>query len=312
MITMDVKDPLMPRVIACLVFAILVVGPDLAYSQARDDLLFVSNFDSNNFQPVDETVDGWSVVAVSDDHAVMTAANAREPSKGVRLYLEKDLDYSSVNGNGSDKPRVNLSKYSLKFDYDTDYWLGWSTYIPDTWIDDYSTNWTTIMQLKQPIGGSPILSLNIKGDTWEFVNRRDDANITFDENTTDVSVVYSGSTANDKGRWVDFVVNFRLCESANCDGKLTIWKGDEVIVDQNGPNAYVRSVVDGGPFLTLNLYKHGWKKKESMVDTREIYFDAIRIGGANSDYASVAPSGDPGGSQGVRPNPPTIALNAAE
>ncbi len=271
------------------VMCIGALGAVTALAGDRNDLLFESNFESGEIRPVAENPDGWFVAALSPDHAAITQSAARESDNSIRLFIDKDLDYSSVNGSGADKPRVNLSKYKLKFDYDSDYWIGWSVFIPTIWTDDYETNWTTVMQLKQPIGGSPILSLNIKGDTWEFVNRRDPNNVTYNEGTTDVTVLYRGSTGEDKGRWIDFVVHFRLCETTNCNGVLTIWKNGEEIADRRGRNAYKRSLEDGGPFLTLNLYKSGWKRKASLVDTRELYFDAVRIGGANSDYESVAP-----------------------
>jgi hypothetical protein len=158
------------------------------------------------------------------------------------------------------------------------------------------------MQLKQPIGGPAIIAVIVKGGSWQIVNRRDESDVTWNVDTGIITELYRGPTKDDKGKWVDFVVNFRLCVSADCDGKIRIWKDGEQIVNVSGPNAYQLSD-KGGPFLVLDLYKHGWKRKESLVQAREIFFDAVRIGGPQSDYASVAPDGS-----GVGYVPPTRPL----
>jgi hypothetical protein len=281
-----------------------------AVAAERQDILFESNFETGKIRPVDESVDGWGVKTIDPDHAAITASVSRESDHAIRLFIDKNLDYSSLSQTGKDKPRVDLGKWRPKFDYETDYWLGWSVYIPSSWANDLATNPTTTMQLKQPIGGSPIMEVAVKGGNWVITNRRDENAVTWNGDTSIRTELYRGSAGDDKGKWVDFVVKFRLCESAGCDGEISIWKDGKRIVQRDGPNAYRRSEERGGPMLVLDLYKGGWKRKESLVKTREIFFDAVRVGGPNSDYASVAPAGSSRGSDSEpKPLPPTLGAD---
>jgi hypothetical protein len=294
-----------------LVLCAVALGSPVSTAAERNDILFESNFETGEIAHVDESVDGWHVKAVLPDHATITSSVSRESDHAIRLFIERDLDYSVISSSGKDKPRVDLLKYKLKFDYETNYWVGWSVYIPSDWVDDLSTNWTTIMQIKQPVPGSPIISQSVKGGEWHFHNRRDENDVTWKEGGTGTKTqLYQGPTKDDKGKWVDFVINFRLCVSAGCDGKIRIWKDGEQIVNVSGPNAFQLSE-NGGPYLVLDLYKSAWKRKESLVRTREIFFDAVRIGGPQSDYASVAPDGlGVGNVPPSRPLPPTLSADS--
>jgi hypothetical protein len=283
------------------------LGSSDSSAAQRKDILFESNFETGSIKHVSQNVDGWYVKVINPDHAAITSSASRESDNGIRLFIDKDLDYSSVNQNEQDKPRVNLGKTKLKFDYETDYWAGWSVYIPSSWKDDLAANSTTTMQLKQPIGGSPIMEVTVKGGNWVIFNRQDESAVTWNSDTSVITELYKGPTSGDKGKWVDFVVKFRLCESLGCDGEISIWKDGERIVKKTGPNAYRRSEEKGGPFFGLYLYKGGWKRKESLVQTREIFFDAVRIGGPQSDYESVAPYNSGGNFESEpKPLPPTL------
>jgi hypothetical protein len=282
------------------------LGLPVSAAAERNDILFESNFETGSIKHHDVSVDGWFVKAIVPDHAAITSSVSRESDNAVRLFIDKDIDYSSLNNSGEDKPRVDLAKLPLKFDYQTDYWAGWSVYLPPDWVDDLDTNFAATMQLKQPIGGSPIISIYIKGGSWQIINRRDASDITWNIETGVKTELYEGPIRDDKGKWVDFVIHFRLCESEGCDGVLKIWKDGKLVVNQFGPNAYKLSG-EGGPYFSLNLYKGGWKRKESLVKTREIYFDSIRIGGPRSGYESVAPDGSVTGADSEpKPRPPTL------
>jgi hypothetical protein len=289
-----------------LVLCAVALWSPISAAAERNDILFESNFETGKIRHVDASPDGWAVKALDPDHAAITSSVSRESDHAVRLFIDKDLDYSVLSKSDKDEPRVDLIKYSLRFDYETDYWVGWSIYIPLSWDNDLTSNRESTMQLKQPIGGSPIISVYINGGSWQIINRRDESDITWNAETGIMTELYRGPSEDDKGKWVDFVIKFRLCESTGCDGEISIWKDGEQIVDVSGPNAYQLSD-EGGPFLSLDLYKPGWKRKESLVRTREIFFDAVRIGGPQSDYASVAP--DVSGVGNVppsRPLPPTL------
>ena len=283
-----------------------------AFAANRNDIYFRSNFETGAVQNPHDSVDGWGLTVISPDHAKVMTEESRENSYGIRLFIDKSRNYSSVNSSGADKPRVNLGKWSDRFSYNKDYWVGLSIFIPEDWVDDYPENHETLVQIKQPVSGPPILTIRLKGSEWEILNRRDDRSDTF-ASTTTVSELFRASTASDKGKWTDFVMHFRLCPNDGCDGRLEIWKDGEKIVNRSGPNAYLLDPEGKGPHLALNLYKGGWKKKPSRVNTRELYFDAIRFGGSSSDYQSVAPTNEeeppPPEPEPTRPLPPTLVEN---
>ena len=254
---------------------------------ARIGIFYQSNFETGAIQDPNDPVDGWFVNTIDPAHAAVVSDRSREGSHSVRLFIDRDLDYTSVNSGGEDKPRVNLGGNKFRFLYDTDYWVGMSVYLPSNWADD-SANPETIMQLKQPVGGSPLYALRMNNGEWEIWNRWDDQSDT-DAATTNFTELYVSSIAADKGKWTDWVMHFRLCPFPACDGLLEVWKDGVQIVNQTGPNTYLRDPEDKGPQVTLNIYKFNWKQNPSVVTTRELWFDAIRFGDATSNYASVAP-----------------------
>ncbi len=248
---------------------------------------YQSSFETGAVQDRNEPIDGWGVVTIDPAHALVQSEQTREGSNSIKFFIDKSLDYSSVNSSGQDKPRVNLGGTGFRFSYNVDNWVGLSVYIPSGWVDD-PNNPETLVQLKQPVGGSPILAIRMNENEWQIWNRWDDQSDT-DAGTTTLNEVYLASNAADKGKWTDFVLHFRLCPFPNCDGVLQIWKDGVLIVDQIGPNAYLPDPENKGPHLALNLYKFNFKDNPSLVTTRELYFDAIRFGDASSNYNSVAP-----------------------
>ena len=106
------------------------LGSPVSSAAERNNILFESNFEAGTIRHVDQSVDGWHVKAVDPDHAAITSSVSRESGHAVRLFIDKRIDYSSLNRNGHDIPRADLTKWPLKFDYDTDYWVGWSVYLP--------------------------------------------------------------------------------------------------------------------------------------------------------------------------------------
>jgi len=89
-----------------------------------------------------------------------------------------------------------------------------------------------------------------------------------------------------KGVWTDFV--FHVKWSYKSDGLLEVWKNGKLVVKKTGPNTYNDAV---GPYFKMGIYKFDWKynPRKSNTTQRVIYFDRVRVGGAGSSYAQVAP-----------------------
>src|SRR5690606_6759240 len=156
------------------------LSADVSAGGAGDSrLLFLSDFETGSIGGVHDNPDGWQLKALRDDHAVVQKDVVRAGQYALKFSIEHGLDYSSLNGNGQDKPRVDLLKWPFGFDYRRDYYVAFSVQVPSDWVDDHKDNAETIFQLKQHTGGSPMIALIIRGDKWRWVNRKDDRSLTW-------------------------------------------------------------------------------------------------------------------------------------
>ena len=282
-----------PRALALLSIALLCPG----LSQAG--IIFLSDFETGGFSGASDNHDGWQVTALPREAVVQSAGvdpvtstevPIRAGRYSARLHIDYSKDYSSINGSGDDKPRNNLNKYPLRFDYGKDYWVAWSVYIPTDWEDDYDKNHDTLLQVQPYKGGPPAITFRIEGDKWILINRWDAKNTNFDDDDTTVRELYNKPTASDKGKWVDWAMRFNFCHQAGCKGKFQVWKNQQQVVNFSGPNAYKMNSANKGPLLQLNIYKSAWKRKSTRVTgTRTVYFDEVRVGDAQSSLAEVSP-----------------------
>ena len=292
------------------------VSADVGASNATDSkLIFLSDFESGAIKGVHSNPDGWQVKAIRDDHAVVQSEVVRAGKYALKFVLQHGLDYSSVNGNGQDKPRVDLLKWPFGFDYRSDYYVGFSVHVPKDWKDDHADNAETIFQLKQRTGGSPMIALIIRGKNWRWVNRRDASSLTWRDSTSTQTTFFEEPLANAKGQWVDFVLRFRLCAESGCDGIVQLWRNGTKVADFKGANAYVQDP-EQGPYPEIDLYKHSWYLKPTVVSERVLYFDEFRVGRSYDEVAppqagagpAAVPPGDvepPRGPPPKRPGSPT-------
>lgn len=84
-----------------------------------------------------------------------------------------------------------------------------------------------------------------------------------------------------KGRWIDFVLQVHLDNRANGNGLLRFWQDGQQIVDYSGPIGWPNS---GNGYVKFGTYA-----SPSTPATRTLYFDEIRIGDQNSNFAEVSP-----------------------
>jgi len=89
----------------------------------------------------------------------------------------------------------------------------------------------------------------------------------------------------ERGAWTDFVIRVRF--SWGNDGYLQVWRNGQLVVSRLGqPNYYNNPE---GPFLKIGFYKSQWLSQPSIVTTRTIYYDALRVFEGTNGYAIVAP-----------------------
>ncbi|MBN1670831.1 MAG: polysaccharide lyase [Kiritimatiellae bacterium] len=182
-----------------------------------------------------------------------------------------------------------------------EYWYGFSILLPEDYKPD--PVWEIVAQWHgRPdfeLGENwrnPIMAIWTANGKWVVGNRWDPKPNTFEGGKRR----YGGSKRWDlgpqePGKWVDWV--FHVKWSFEDDGLLEVWKDGKKVIERKGPNTFNDKK---GPYLKLGIYK-GWKdergRAKSVVESRTLYHDEIRIGRAPCQYEGVAP----GGKSPVRP-----------
>lgn len=255
--------------------------------------------------------------AYNDDIALRLTATARQR---VGLLFESDFESGDLKGwrpSGNtptvvDHP-VRAGRYAMKTSLDRrndpvsyrtevsgphadvgkEYWYGFSIMLPDDYVPDRI--WEIVAQWHGvpdfDIGDNwrnPVMALSTTGGRWSWVSRWDAKRNTFASGRRE----YGGTHNYDLGPyrtgvWTDWVVHVKWSYAP--DGILQVWKDGEMVIDQDGPNAFNDK---DGPFFKMGLYK-GWRdpnRPSDKVSKRLLYHDEFRLAGSQAGYDDVAPA----------------------
>jgi len=154
------------------------------------------------------------------------------------------------------------------------YWYGLKVYIPEEWENDSEPE--IIMQWHGypdfhlgETWRNPMISLHVKDDEYVLKVKGDSREVTVEP--YEFKKAFNLGRI-DRGRWMDWI--FRI-DWNYLDGKITIWKDQEKVKVIRGANCYNDEV---GPYYKFGIYKFPWKNGPSNVDSRELYYDDLRIG----------------------------------
>ena len=249
------------------------------------DLRFAGNFEQpspfSDWELEEASARSWS-------HAAATLS--RECRGSVRFELRK----SDPQVAGSFRTEIKLNSDTLGNggvptpdgmtpigQLGSEVWWGWSVYIPSDWIFEKEYAPETLMQVSQT-GRSPAFSVGIDGDEFVTETRYGHGR---QEAATIITLVTSRTPVS-QGAWTDWVVHAKW--SGGSDGVLEVWKNGTQVVNRGGPNAY--SDWTPRPYPKWGIYKWSWNGTSSIVTTRSLYIDAVRItDGQHGSYAQVAP-----------------------
>jgi Polysaccharide lyase len=84
-----------------------------------------------------------------------------------------------------------------------------------------------------------------------------------------------------KDEWHEFV--FHFIHSTGSDGLIEVWRDGVKIHTINGRNMHLKL-----PKWKIGLYKSSFLSKTSARDSRVLYFDNVRVGGANATFADMS------------------------
>jgi hypothetical protein len=84
-----------------------------------------------------------------------------------------------------------------------------------------------------------------------------------------------------KDKWHEFV--FHFVHSTGADGLIEVWRDGKKIHNITGRNMHLKL-----PKWKIGLYKSSFLNKTSTRDSRVLYFDNVRVGGANATFADMS------------------------
>lgn len=168
-------------------------------------------------------------------------------------------------------------------------WYGFSIMLPSDYkkdqMEEILTQWHSMpdKELGEKPGAPPLFLMTENGN-WQLGRRWDANKLTAFRAPQGSEGINLG--AYEPGVWTDFV--FHIKWSYQSDGLIEVWKNGKLVLTKTGPNTYNDQL---GPYLKVGIYKAGWgvAKRTSSTTERTIYIDEVRIGDANSNYASIAP-----------------------
>ncbi|WP_309399727.1 polysaccharide lyase [Cerasicoccus maritimus] len=197
----------------------------------------------------------------------------REGDYAYEAQLSRKRERTEVVGQRS--PAYGVARY------------GWSIFVPEDF--DSQTMFSIVTQWhdwgsgqEYPQDGGAPTHLYISNGQWRMKLRHQGEGHT----TTNQQFVL-GSMEEDRGKWVDWVLEINL-QAPGDGGWMKLYKNDELVADYEGTTWYEGK--NKGPFFKMGIYKgsNKWKGDEAGAHLR---FDAYRMAiGENSTYEQVAPS----------------------
>ncbi len=268
-----------------VVFTVTKEGAITPQPQAKPDLdlpsglLFLGNFETGGLS-------GWRRELCCSESAQVVS----NPVRSGKYAVQFKLSQSDRDVQGSKRSELALG--NLKTPANAERWYGFSTYLPDSYTADPSSE-VVVQWHNEPdfaLGETwrtPALALKTIAGRWQLSNRWDPNPVTY-KNTPGAGGGKEDSSLGPYGtnQWTDWV--FHIKWSSGSDGLVEVWKNGTSLLRKVGPNTYNDQK---GPFLKVGIYKPDWKYRpaQSTTTQRQIYMDELRIGDQTTSYTQVAP-----------------------
>ncbi|MEA3413407.1 MAG: polysaccharide lyase [Pseudomonadota bacterium] len=157
---------------------------------------------------------------------------------------------------------------------ETEYWYGWSTWLPEDWFIDTAPEIVTQFHTDSGVGGGPPLRVKIDGEKLVIANKH------LIDGALTSTRLYKADVINAmKGRWTDFVL--RAVWTTGNHGILEVWMNGSKLFRKFGSTTHTDL---SGVHFKIGVYKGDWKKNnpDSILDSRVVYHDEVRLAqGAN-------------------------------
>ena len=237
------------------------------------------------FEEGDAWKANWGVVG--NDRMYRVDKPVRAGHYAVKVMLDRREDLVNY------RTERRLRK-PLRFEIGKEYWYGFSTYVPSSWLPDVTheiiANWhgTPDRDMGEKKHYAAPLALVSDNGEWIVRSVSDSAVITSVRSVTRKDRSFRAG-AIETEKWIDWV--FHVKWSYGADGFLEVWRDGKRIISERGPTTYNDKL---GPYFKFGIYKGKFRYPwvTSKVQKREIYFDEIRIGNSSADFDVVSPRKD--------------------
>lgn len=270
--------------IVSAVFAVSLFGMTSALAGG---IIFNSDFESGGIK-------GWARHDGRLPGAITVQSGVKRAGKyAVKLHMKRCAFLSPkckpapVNL-GAPRSQLGVGG-GVRFAMNKSYWLGYSAFIPTSWVFDARSH-DSLFNLhkgsRQGPGGCTAapqpLGWRIHGNRWQFLYTKNSSNHSA---KNDIAPV-------EKGRWTDWVINFKF--SHGNDGFFKIWKNGKRVYSYNGITICKGSNTSGTkntlPYMNAPIYKSEWRNSPNIKE-RTLYYDEIRVGNSSASYKDVVPRG---------------------
>lgn len=191
------------------------------------------------------------------------------------------VDSSDADVAGSKRTEHNCPSYFEPV-VNVKRWYGIAHYLPVGYENDPNGP-ESIVQGHQYSGtGSPPWAIWVQGNHYKFVR-----NTEAGQTILDLGAITTGA-------YVNWVLEIQYDDDGTHGGYMKLYKNN-VLTAVNGTGVYTgKNTYAGqtkGVYMKCGIYKWGWKKhpEQSIVASRVVYIDDIRIGNEFASYNDVAP-----------------------
>lgn len=239
-------------------------------------------------------LDQWQLSSNNGEDCVMSVETGLARSGTHALHVTH-----SIQGSGNFNRCEVVSTEQLdpdaaltgRFNWDTEYWLGYSIYLED-WAAD-PANWNVLGQT-HAVPFDHDWSCCSGPQFWEVTTSLDQFRVAYsiisDPYVTPVCsgdyTYWSTSLAAMQNKWIDIVIHFNAAIGSS--GFVQVWIDSSQVVDQQGSVLYAYDTC-GRPRTEELLLQMGSYKTTDSTNYRSVYYDEIRITGADGSYQAVAP-----------------------
>lgn len=212
----------------------------------------------------DNSLGIWEIQAIKDGITI-TNDPKNKNKRVMKAHISIREDYSNLLNK---TPRAEIFNDKIMLQNGSKYLIKFKTYLPkDFKIEMKDYNQHIFFQVHQNLlEGSPQLSIDIDKDEYKMVS---DSAFSFSEHKQVCKEL--GKATPDIGKWTDWIVFYE--PSYTAEGRIVIWKNNELILDYRGVCAYK----DTPGYVKFGLYKWNWQKKPSTVEDIVTYFSDIQV-----------------------------------